>query len=63
MPLVDMQAVTHREKFVPPHCVGPRVVLLPPIGTAEQVVPMNSAILVPLSNSRARSGPVNENNT
>jgi hypothetical protein len=63
MPLVDMQASAHREAFVPPHCVGPRVCLLSPIGTAVQAVPMNSAILVPLSNSRTRTCKVNENNT
>jgi hypothetical protein len=63
MPLVDMQASAHREAFVPPHCVGPRVCLFPPIGTAVQAVPLNSAILVPLSDSRKRSCKVNENNT
>jgi hypothetical protein len=61
MALVDMQALPDREAFVPPHCVGPRVCLLPPIGTAELVAPMNSAIMLPLSNSRACQ--LNENNT
>jgi hypothetical protein len=61
MALVDMQALPDREAFIPPHCVGPRVSLLPPIGTSEHVAPMNSAIMLPLSN--ARTFKLNENNT
>ena len=61
MALVDMQASPDREAFVPPHCVGPRVSLLPPIGTAENIAPMDSAIMLPLTN--ARSCRLDGNNT
>ena len=61
MVLADMRTLPDQETFVPPHCVGPRVCLLPPIGTAEQVAPMNSAIMLPLSN--CRTFQFNGNNT
>ena len=54
MALANMTALPDREAFVPPHCVGPRVGLLPPIGTAEDVAPGNAAIMLPLTNSRER---------
>ena len=52
MTVVDMQSLPDREAFVAPHCVGLRVCLLPPIGTAEHSLPMNAAIMLPLSNDR-----------